>query len=241
MVAKTPCPLERAKASRRVDISAGLMAARDHFNLSTHPGWSFQASTWVATTPRPRPSGFWGRPSLSPRRKATHRICGGKVPSYHVSLAPVIPGEKGDPVSCKVPSYHVSLAPATSEVDLLPRTATARLMHPTRASEEVEGFGIIPDFFQGYLRYLGEIEGEEEGCGAGQGPTVGGHYQVGSSPTSHAQLGILGVEVRNHPNHLHDTRVSGPPSLDLSGSCKHFDTVLPVKPPPEGTGPRSIP
>jgi hypothetical protein len=25
------------------------------------------------------------------------------------------------------------------------------------------------------------------------------------------------------------------------GSCKHFDTVLPVKPPPEGTGPRSIP
>jgi hypothetical protein len=199
MVAKTPCPLERAKASSRVDISAGLMAAKDHFNLSTHPGWSFQASTWVATTPRPRPSGFWGRPSLSPWRKATHRICGGKVPSYHVSLAP-----------------------ATSEVDLLPGTATARLMHPTRASEEVEGFGIIPDFFQGYLRYLGEIEEEEESCGAGQGPTVGGHYQVGSSPTSHAQLGILGVEVRNHPNHLHDTRVSGPPSLDLSGSCKHL-------------------
>jgi hypothetical protein len=155
MVAKTPCPLERAKASSRVDISAGLMAAKDHFNLSTHPGWSFQASTWVATTPRPRPSGFWGRPSLSPWRKATHRICGGKVPNYHVSLAP-----------------------ATSEVDLLPGTATARLMHPTRASEEVEGFGIIPDFFQGYLRYLGEIEGEEESCGAGQGPTVGGHYQV---------------------------------------------------------------
>jgi hypothetical protein len=27
----------------------------------------------------------------------------------------------------------------------------------------------------------------------------------------------------------------------LEGSCKHFDTVLPVKPPPEGTGPRSTP
>jgi hypothetical protein len=25
------------------------------------------------------------------------------------------------------------------------------------------------------------------------------------------------------------------------GSCKHFDTVLPVKPPPEGTGLRSTP
>jgi phosphoenolpyruvate synthase/pyruvate phosphate dikinase len=25
------------------------------------------------------------------------------------------------------------------------------------------------------------------------------------------------------------------------GSCKDFDTVLPVKPPPEGTGPRSAP
>ena len=29
--------------------------------------------------------------------------------------------------------------------------------------------------------------------------------------------------------------------LPINRSCKHFDTVLPVKPPPGGTGPRSTP
>src|SRR5262245_8739936 len=91
------------------------------------------------------------------------------------------------------------LAAASAPVDLAERARAARLLHPFRSAEGVEGIGIEPDVEQ--LPVLHIVEAEMfDGLGGVAREDLAGRCDVHEAlaPTAHAGLRALGVVIRHH-------------------------------------------
>ena len=97
-----------------------------------------------------------------------------------------------------------SLTAAAAEIDVLARTAAARLLHPLVAAEGAEGARLLPDPADAVLAHVVEAERRDLRRGVtGHRASVGGDHEIEISPPTLTRLGELAVIVREHVDDLH--------------------------------------
>src|SRR5260370_445054 len=91
------------------------------------------------------------------------------------------------------------LAAAAAEIELSTRAARARLLHPRRAAEGIEGRRVRPDIGERMLAHVPEFKaGNRLGRMAGQHLARWRHVERAPAPAADAGLGIAGIVVRHH-------------------------------------------
>src|SRR2546428_6740113 len=88
------------------------------------------------------------------------------------------------------------LAAASAEIQLAPRAARARLLHPCAAPEGVEGRRVRPDIRERTLAHVPEFKaGNRLGAVAGQHLARRRHVEPSPTPAADAGLWIAGMYV----------------------------------------------
>lgn len=88
------------------------------------------------------------------------------------------------------------MAAAAAEVDGAAVAGFAGILHPGIAAEFLEGFAGLPDFSEGLVFYVGELQARDDFCGVtGKRFAVGRDQHQFAAPAAHAGLGIFRVVV----------------------------------------------
>src|SRR5215472_9001663 len=112
----------------------------------------------------------------------------------------VVGSEVTDRIGCGgVAGEREGLAAAAAEIELAPRAARARLLHPCAAAEGVEGRRVRPDVGERVLAHIPEFKaGDRFGGVAGQYLARRRHIERAPTPAADARLWIAGIVVGHH-------------------------------------------